>query len=111
MAGIASLLLAVYSLTLPHTPPRKIEQGADRFAWLEALKLLKEPFVMVLWLVTFIDAFVLYSYFNWTAVFLGTSKEAGGVGVAGNWIMPVMSLGQIAEMIQSLAQSVAPFRR
>jgi MFS family permease len=99
VAGICSLVLAGYSLTLPHTPPKKIEQGADRFAWLEAFKLLKHPFMMVLWLVTFVDAFVLYSYFNWTGVFLGTSAEAGGVGIPGNWIMPVMSLGQIAEML------------
>src|SRR5262249_5675709 len=67
VAGICSLLLAAYSLTLPHTPPRKVEQGSDRFAWLEAVKLLKHPFMMVLWLVTLVDAFVLYSYFNWTA--------------------------------------------
>jgi MFS family permease len=40
-----------------------------------------------------VDAFVLYCYFNWTGVFLG------GVGIPGNWIMPVMSLGQIAEML------------
>ncbi|HZR17788.1 MAG TPA: MFS transporter [Verrucomicrobiae bacterium] len=99
VGGIASLILAAYSLTLPHTPPKKIEQGADRFAWLEALKLLKQPFVLVLWLVTFVDAFVLYCYFNWTGTFLGTPAEAGGVGIPGNWIMPVMSLGQIAEML------------
>lgn len=99
VAGIASLVLAAYSLTLPHTPPKKIEQGADRFAWLEAVKLLKQPFVLVLWLVTFVDAFVLYCYFNWTGTFLGTKAEAGGVGIPGNWIMPVMSLGQIAEML------------
>lgn len=99
VAGIASLLLAGYSLTLPHTPPKKVEKGADRFAWLEAIKLLQLPFVLVLWLVTFIDAFVLYSYFNWTAAFLLTKPEAGGVGIGGNWIMPVMSLGQIAEML------------
>jgi nucleoside transporter len=99
VAGICSLVLAGYSLTLPHTPPKKVEQGADRFAWLEAFKLLKHPFMMVLWLVTFVDAFVLYSYFNWTGIFLGTSAESGGVGIPGNWIMPVMSLGQIAEML------------
>jgi nucleoside transporter len=99
VAGIASLVLAAYSLTLPHTPPKKVEKGADRFAWLEALKLLQQPFVMVLWLVTFVDAFVLYSYFNWTGSFLGAKPEAGGVGIPGNWIMPVMSLGQIAEML------------
>ena len=99
VAGIASLILAAYSLTLPHTPPKKVEKGSDRFAWLEALKLLQQPFVMVLWLVTFVDAFVLYSYFNWTGSFLAAKPEAGGVGIPGNWIMPVMSLGQIAEML------------
>ena len=99
VAGIASLMLAAYSLTLPHTPPKKVEKGSDRFAWLEALKLLQQPFVMVLWLVTFVDAFVLYSYFNWTGSFLAAKPEAGGVGIPGNWIMPVMSLGQIAEML------------
>ena len=99
VAGIASLILAAYSLALPHTPPKKVEKGADRFAWLEAIKLLRQPFVLVLWLVTFVDAFILYSYFNWTATFLGTKPEAGGVGITGNWIMPVMSLGQIAEML------------
>ncbi|SPE62871.1 Nucleoside:H symporter [Verrucomicrobia bacterium] len=99
VAGIASLVLAAFSLILPHTPPKKIERGADRFAWLEALKLLKRPFVLVLWLVTLVDAFVLYSYFNWTGSFLAAPSAAGGVGIRGNWIMPVMSLGQIAEML------------
>jgi len=99
VAGIASLVLAIYSLTLPHTPPKKVEQGADRFAWLEALKLLSKPFVLVLWLVTFVDAFVLYAYFNWTGTFLATSQAGHGVGIAGNWVMPVMSIGQVAEML------------
>ncbi len=99
VGGCVSLVLAGYSLTLPHTPPKKVEQGTDRFAWLEAMKLLKHPFVLVLWLVTFVDAFVLYSYFNWTGTFLGTSVANGGVGVPGNWIMPIMSIGQVAEML------------
>ena len=99
VAGIASFVLAGYSLMLPHTPPKKVEAGADRFAWLEAVKLLRHPFVLVLWFVTFVDSFVLYSYFNWTGMFLGTPATAGGVGIPGNWIMPVMGLGQIAEML------------
>jgi len=99
VAGIVSFVLAAYSLFLPHTPPKKVEAGADRFAWLEAVKLLRHPFVLVLWLVTFVDSFVLYSYFNWTGIFLGTPAAAGGVGIPGNWIMPVMGLGQIAEML------------
>lgn len=100
VAGIASLILAAYSLLLPHTPPKRVEQGSGKsFAWLEALKLLKHPFVLVLWLVTFADSFVHNCYFNWTGRFLGTPAESGGVDIPGNWIMPVMSVGQIAEIL------------
>jgi nucleoside transporter len=100
VAGIASLLLAAFSLTLPHTPAKKTSEGAGQsLAWLEAAKLLKHPFVLVLWLVTFVDSFVHNSYFNWTGSFLGASAAAGGVGIASNWIMPVMSIGQIAEIL------------
>src|SRR6266446_1371976 len=101
VAAICSLVLAAYSLTLPHTPPKKVEAGADRFAWLEALKLLKHPFVLILWLVTIVGVFALYSYFNWTGVFLSTAPPAG-VGIKGNWIMPVMSIGQVAEILTML---------
>ncbi len=100
VAGIASLLLAGFSLTLPHTPAKKAGQGgAESLAWVEAFKLLKHPFVLVLWLVTFVDAFVHNSYFVWAGSFLGASTSAGGVGIPGNWIMPVMSVGQIAELL------------
>jgi MFS family permease len=99
VAGAASLVLAVFSFALPHTPPKKAEEGAEALAWLEAIKLLKHPFVLVLWVVTFLDAFALNAYFNWTGIFLETSREAGGVGVPGNWIMPIMSIGQVAEIL------------
>jgi nucleoside transporter len=100
VAGTASLLLAAYSLMLPHTPPKKAgEGGAETLAWAETLKLLKHPFVLVLWLVTLVDAFVHNCYFNWAGSFLGASTANGGVGIPGNWIMPVMSIGQIAELL------------
>lgn len=100
VAGIASLLLAAFSFTLPHTPPKKAEgNGGESLAWLEAMKLLKHPFVLVLWVVTFIDSFVHNCYFNWTGTFLGTPTADGGVGIAGNWIMPIMSIGQVAEIL------------
>ena len=98
VAGIASLALAAFSFVLPHTPPKKSGNGAEKLAWLEALKLLKHPFVLVLWLVTLVDSFVHNCYFNWTGSFLGADQAAGGVGIPGNWIMPVMSIGQIAEI-------------
>jgi MFS family permease len=99
VAGIASLVLAVYSLTLPHTPPKPAQKGVAKFAWLEAMGLLRLGFIMVLWIVTFIDATVHNLFFNWTGRFLGTADTAGGVGIPGNWIMPVMSIGQIAEIL------------
>lgn len=100
VSGIASLILAVYSLTLPHTPPSKGTDGeSSNLAWLKAVKLLGLPFVLILWVVTFADSFVHNAYFNWTGTFLSSSVENGGVGIPGNWVMPVMSVGQIAEIL------------
>lgn len=92
-AGIASLVLAAFSQFLPHTPPRPAALGAERFAWLEAMKLLRLPFVLVLFIVTFFDAAVHQCYFFWTERYL-----TGGVGIPSNWVMPVMSIGQVAEI-------------
>lgn len=96
VAGIAALALAAFSFALPHTPPKKAKGDGTResLAWAEALKLLRHPFVLMLWLVTFVDAFVHNSYFNWTGGFLSSTA----VGIKGNWVMPVMSIGQIAEI-------------
>jgi MFS family permease len=91
-SGIASLLQAALSLTLPHTPPKKSGAGVERFAFVGAMQLLKKPFVAVLFLVTFLDATVHQGYFVWTGRFLQN------VGVQANWIMPIMSIGQIAEI-------------
>ena len=102
VAGLASLVLATFSLTLPHTPPKPASEGVAPLAWLEAMKLLGLPFILVLWLVTFVDATVHNLYFNWTGRFLGSTVAAGGVGIPGNWIMPVMSIGQIAEILTML---------
>ena len=94
VSGIASLVLAAFSLTLPPTPP-KPATGENKLAWLESVRFLKHPFILVLWVVTFIDSFVHNCYFNWTGTFLGSKA----VGIPGNWIMPVMSIGQVAEIL------------
>ncbi len=99
VAGCASLTLAAFSLVLPRTAPKAASAPGEKLAWLEALKLLRHPFILVLWLVTLVDSFVHNCYFNWTGVFLGTAREAGGVGLASNWITPVMSIGQVAEIL------------
>ncbi len=97
VAGGASLLLAAYSLLLPHTPPKPAAAG-DSLAWLKAMRLLKKPFIAVLFLVTFIDAAVHQSYFFWTFDFLSDS-----VGVPVNWAGSVMKLGQVAEILTMLS--------
>ena len=103
VAWLASLALAAYSLTLPKSAaaakPKSASGGADSQAWVVAFKLLKQPFILVLWLVTLVDAFVHNCYFNWTGVFLGTARESGGVGIASNWIAPIMSIGQVTEIL------------
>lgn len=102
LAGVASLVLAVYSLGLPHTPPKPATSGQDSLAWLKAMRLLRYPFVAVLFLVTFIDAAVHQSFFFWTFTFLGPVKDGGVVDINANWVGPVMKIGQIAEILTML---------
>ena len=90
VAGLASVALAAFSLTLPPTPPAKREGAAS--APMEALKLLRDPTMLVLFVATLMDALVHQCYFQWTSPFL---QQAG---LAENWIMPAMSVGQIAEI-------------
>ncbi|MFO0943132.1 MAG: MFS transporter [Pirellulales bacterium] len=94
VAGVASLALAAYSLTLPHTPPKQGEPG-DSLALIKAFGILKNPVVMILWIVTLIDSFVHNTYFFHTDSFLGSST----VGIASNWTQAVMSIGQVAEIL------------
>ena len=104
VAGLASLALAAFSLMLPRTAPKTGDAGRTgvdvrRSSWAEAFGLLKHPFILMLWLVTLVDSFVHNCYFNWTGVFLGATREAGGVGIASNWITPIMSIGQVTEIL------------
>lgn len=94
VAAVVSLILAAYSLSLPHTPPKADAKGADPLAWREAIKILSVPFVAVLFVVTFIDSVIHNGYFVMADAFL-TNR----VGIAGNLSMVVLSLGQIAEAV------------
>lgn len=93
IAGAAALALAGFSLLLPHTPPKPAQGGDDRWASLKAAKLLKAPFLLVLFLVTFVDATIHNGYFVMAFTFLDK------VGFAPGEIMPVMSIGQVAEIL------------
>ncbi len=93
VAGIISFVLAAYSFTLPHTPPRKDVQGLDRVAWLKAAKLLGLPYVLILFIVTFIDSTIHNGYF---VVIDGFLQK---VGISANMSMVVSSIGQVAEIV------------
>jgi MFS family permease len=91
-SGIASIALACFSLLLPHTPPKPVAAGEGKLAWLESIKLLKHPFLIVLFIVTLVDATVHDGFFFFAFDYLGD------VGVPKNWIQAAMSIGQIAEI-------------
>src|SRR5204863_1240068 len=49
-------------------------------------------FLLVLFVVTFFDAAVHQCYFIWTNTYLKS------IGIAANWVTPIMSIGQVAEI-------------
>jgi nucleoside transporter len=93
ISAVASFILAGFSLTLPHTAPKPAKAGDEKFAWLKAAKLLRHPFLLVLFLVTFIDATIHNGYFVFIFNFLAK------IGVEPKWITPITSIGQIAEIV------------
>ena len=90
VAALASFALAALSLTLPPTPPARTVR--EKNAPLEAIRLLAVPAFFILFFVTFLDALVHQAYFQLTSPFLERA------GLPANWIMPAMSIGQIAEI-------------
>ena len=80
VAGIASFVLAAISPSLPHTPPKPATAASSRARCSRRPKLLRHPFVAVLFLVTFIDAAVHQSFFYWTASFLKTVSASRRTG-------------------------------
>jgi nucleoside transporter len=93
IAAVASFILAAYCLVLPHTPPKPVKEGADKLAWLRAFKFLKHPYLLVLYIVTFIDATIHNGYFVLAGTFLTDIR------IESKYIMPIMSIGQVAEVL------------
>lgn len=93
VSAVASFLLAGFSLTLPHTPPKPAAAGRDALAWREAMGLLKLPFLLVLFIVTFIDATIHNGFFVTAFGYLAD------INFKPEHIMPVMSIGQVAEIL------------
>jgi nucleoside transporter len=92
IAAAASAALAIYSLTLPHTPPVKTAGGFSIGSVLpvEALRLLKQPSFAIFTASSFLICIPLQFYYAFTNPFL---KEIGITYPAGK-----MSFGQMSEL-------------
>lgn len=97
VSAIAAFVLAGFSLSLPHTPPKPAVAGEDSLAWRKAMSLLKLPFIMVLFIVTFIDATIHNGFFVMAFGYLAD------IHFKPEHIMPVMSIGQVAEILTMIA--------
>lgn len=93
LAGIFSIVMGLLSFGLPHTPPRK--EGSNPWAFMEALKMLKNKNMIIFFVIAFIVATELQFYYVLTAPFL-TSDQ---IGVANARISGVMVIAQLAEII------------
>lgn len=93
MAGIASLLMGLYSFTLPNTPPQNVgkEVTAGEVLGVKALRLMKERSFFVFVLCSLLISIPLAFYYNFTNLFL---NDLGMQGVAAK-----QSMGQMSEVL------------
>ncbi len=92
LAAASSLALAIYALTLPHTPPIKQAGGfsISRLIPAEAFRLLREPSFAIFVLASFLICVPLQFYYAFTNLFL---NEIGIHNAAGK-----MTGGQMSEL-------------
>lgn len=92
LAGGASIVFGLYSLTLPHTPPKKTGKASvGEILGLDALRLLKKPSFAAFMLVMFLICIPLYFYFVMAGIFLAHIEWSN--------IAMKLSLGQVADII------------
>ncbi len=92
LAGICSLAMGVFAFGLPHTPPQK--EGAKPWAFLEALKMMRDKNFLVFIIISFVVATELMFYYILTAPFL-TSPQ---IRVSQANLPMVMAIAQLAEI-------------
>ncbi|HEY0264536.1 MAG TPA: MFS transporter [Granulicella sp.] len=92
IAGVASLVMGLYSLTLPHTPPLgRDDRGAAGIFPREVLALLKERSTLIFVIASVLICIPLQFYYAFTNLFL---NQVGVVNAAGK-----MTGGQISELV------------
>lgn len=94
LAAGLSAVLGVYSLFLPHTPPKGQAEGIPI---VKALGLFRDFSFAVFFVVSLVITIVLAFYYVATAAFLGAPAAVGGCGVQN--IGSTMLIGQVCETI------------
>lgn len=102
-AGILSVVMGLYCLTLPNTPPSKSKEHP--YAFLDALRLTQNRNFAILLIVSFVVAIELPFYYNLTFLFL--TEPVHGAGLSASSANFAMSLGQVGEV--ALMAALAPF--
>ncbi len=99
LAGVMELLLAGYVLTLPHTPPRKKEDGdqAD-FLGLSALQLLRDPEFLLFTVCAFLIGIPAVYYFVSCNLYLSQINAPAPT--------TLMTLGQVGEILVMAAMPI-----
>ncbi len=92
LAGIFSLVMGVFSFSLPRTSPQK--EGAKPWAFLEALKMFKDKSFAVFAAICFVVATELWFYYILTAPFLTSAT----IGLSQKYVSAVMTIAQFAEI-------------
>lgn len=92
-AGVASILLGLYSFSLPHTPPKASGDKISlrSIAGIDAFTALGSKSFYVFILCSFLICIPLAAYYNYTQIYLGAS---GFLNIAGT-----QTLGQMSEVI------------
>ena len=92
-AGGADIVLAIFSLSLPHTPPQKTGKdiGVGELLGLDALSLMKKPSFAIFIYCMFLICITIYFYFVMMGIYL---TEIGWTRIAGK-----MSLAQVSDVI------------
>jgi len=93
LAGILSIIMGFQSLSLPHTPPKK--GGTSPWAFLDAIKMLKDKNFAIFTIIAFVVSTELMFYYILTAPFLMSET----IGVPETAVAAVMAIGQVAEII------------
>jgi nucleoside transporter len=92
-----SLVMGLYSLTLPHTPPSGTTGEALPFV--RAFGLIRAPMFLLFMVVSFIIAVVLAGYFTWTAPYLVSTAERLDFSPFAKSAAAFLSIGQATEII------------